>query len=126
MSKEVNSINTKQKIEVDAEKRAFMKKFGKYAVVGTGMAVLMTPTASRAGGSSTSGSSGYHCDTIKKKLDSSDIQGIIDSVKQWFAPLNRFQVKVDRIIEFMIRQNQADTNLVVCAGFGIYIFTAVF
>lgn len=49
MSTELNSVNTKQEIEVDAEKRAFMKKFGKYAVVGAGMATLMTPTLSTAG-----------------------------------------------------------------------------
>ena len=49
MSTELNSVNTKQKIEIDAEKRAFMKKFGKYAAVGAGMATLMTPTLSSAG-----------------------------------------------------------------------------
>ena len=60
MSKEVNSVNTNQEIKVDAEKRAFMKKFGKYAVVGAGMTVLMTPTASRAGGSSAGVTSHRH------------------------------------------------------------------
>ncbi len=45
MSTELNSVNTKQEIEVDAEKRAFMKKCGKYAAVGAGMATLMTPTS---------------------------------------------------------------------------------
>ena len=49
MSTEINSVDRKQNIEVDAEKRAFMKKFGKYAAVGAGMATLMTPTASTAG-----------------------------------------------------------------------------
>ncbi len=44
---------TKQEIEVDAEKRAFMKKAGKYAAVGVGMAALMTPSSSVAGCSST-------------------------------------------------------------------------
>ncbi len=44
---------TKEEVNVDAQKRAFMKKFGKYAVVSAGMAVLMNPTSSSAGGSST-------------------------------------------------------------------------
>jgi len=48
MSTEINSIDTKENIEVDAKKRAFMKKFGKYAAVSAGMAVLMTPTESSA------------------------------------------------------------------------------
>ena len=48
MSTEINSIDTKENIEVDAEKRAFMKKFGKYAAVSAGMATLMTPTKSSA------------------------------------------------------------------------------
>ena len=48
MSKEINSVNTKQEIEVDVEKRAFMKKFGKYAAVGAGMSVLMGPGVSTA------------------------------------------------------------------------------
>jgi len=48
MSKEINSVNTKQEIEVDVEKRAFMKKFGKYAAVGAGMSVLMGPGVSKA------------------------------------------------------------------------------
>ena len=43
MSTELNSVNTKQEIEVDVQKRAFMKKFGKYAAVGAGMSVLMSP-----------------------------------------------------------------------------------
>ncbi len=34
--------------KVVAEKREFMKKFGKYAIAGAGMAVLMTPTKSKA------------------------------------------------------------------------------
>ena len=33
-------------VSVDLEKREFMSKFGKYAVVGVGMAALMTPKAS--------------------------------------------------------------------------------
>ena len=53
MSTEINSIDTKENIEVDAKKRAFMKKFGKYAAVSAGMATLMTPSSSFAGCSST-------------------------------------------------------------------------
>ena len=48
MSTEMNSIDKKENIELDAEKRAFMKKFGKYTV-GVGMATLMTPSFSSAG-----------------------------------------------------------------------------
>jgi len=33
-------------VSVDLEKREFMSKFGKYAVVSVGMAALMTPNAS--------------------------------------------------------------------------------
>jgi len=33
-------------LSVDLEKRKFMNKFGKYAVVSVGMAALMTPNAS--------------------------------------------------------------------------------
>ena len=33
---------------VDVRKRAFMKKFGQYAIAGAGMATLMTPTLSSA------------------------------------------------------------------------------
>ena len=39
---------TKEVSTVDAQKRAFMKKFGKYAIAGAGMATLMTPTLSSA------------------------------------------------------------------------------
>ncbi len=35
-------------VSVDLEKRKFMSKFGKYAAVSAGMAVLMNPTASSA------------------------------------------------------------------------------
>ena len=59
MSTELNSVNTKQEIEVDAEKRAFMKKAGKYAAVGAGMATLMSPTSSVASSSSTTGNPGF-------------------------------------------------------------------
>lgn len=34
---------------MNENKRAFIKKFGKYAMVGAGMSVLMTPTSSSAG-----------------------------------------------------------------------------
>jgi len=44
--KEIEIIDTQ--VEVDAQKRTFMKKMGKYAVVGAGMSVLMTPTDSSA------------------------------------------------------------------------------
>ncbi len=39
---------TKKEVNVDVQKRTFMKKFGKYAAVGAGMAVLMNPTSSSA------------------------------------------------------------------------------
>ena len=39
---------TEEVSKVDAQKRAFMKKFGKYAIAGAGMATLMTPTLSSA------------------------------------------------------------------------------
>jgi len=38
----------KNEASVDLRKREFMGKFGKYAVVGAGMATLMTPTLSTA------------------------------------------------------------------------------
>ncbi|WP_201352050.1 hypothetical protein [Hydrogenimonas urashimensis] len=44
----VETIKTPETERVDAKKRAFMKKFGKYAVVGAGMATLMTPSLSSA------------------------------------------------------------------------------
>ncbi len=44
--KEIEIIDTQ--VEVDAQKRGFMKKMGKYAVVGAGMSVLMTPSESSA------------------------------------------------------------------------------
>ena len=47
MSDKIVEVEKKEK-SVDAEKRAFMKKFGKYAAVGVGMAVLMKPTDSSA------------------------------------------------------------------------------
>ena len=39
---------TEEKAVVDAQKRAFLKKFGRYAVAGAGMATLMSPTLSSA------------------------------------------------------------------------------
>lgn len=38
----------KQSENVDVEKREFMEKFGKYAALSAGMAVLMSPTISSA------------------------------------------------------------------------------
>ena len=43
------STENNEEISVDSEKRKFMVKAGKYAVVGAGMATLMTPGASSAG-----------------------------------------------------------------------------
>ena len=48
MSAELNNI-TEEEVNVDLKKRDFMDKMGKYAIVGAGMATLMTPTASSAG-----------------------------------------------------------------------------
>ena len=59
MSTELNDL-TEQEISVDLKKREFMGKMGKYAVVGAGMTVLMTPTASSAN------NHGTHCGTGKK------------------------------------------------------------
>jgi len=47
MSKKLDETNNNG-ANVDLQKRAFIGKFGKYAVVGAGMATLMTPTASSA------------------------------------------------------------------------------
>ncbi len=47
MSKELNEV-VEREVNVDLKKREFMEKVGKYAVVGAGMATLMTPTASSA------------------------------------------------------------------------------
>ena len=47
-AKKVNSVTNKE-ASVDLEKREFMGKVGKYAVVGAGMATLMDPTSSSAG-----------------------------------------------------------------------------
>jgi len=43
------STKVDEKTSVDSTKRDFMVKAGKYAVVGAGMATLMTPGASTAG-----------------------------------------------------------------------------
>lgn len=45
MSKKLDEL-IENEVSVDLEKREFMSKFGKYAVVGVGMATLMTPNAS--------------------------------------------------------------------------------
>ena len=39
---------TEEETKVDVQKRAFMSKFGKYAAVGAGMSVLMTPAFATA------------------------------------------------------------------------------
>ena len=49
MSARIVKATTERAI-VDVRKRAFMKKFGKYAIAGAGMATLMTPTRSSARG----------------------------------------------------------------------------
>lgn len=43
---------TEEARAVDAKKRSFMKKFGKYAAVGAGATVLMKPGAALAGSDS--------------------------------------------------------------------------
>ena len=68
MSTEVNSVNAKQKIEVDAEKRAFMKKFGKYAAVGVGMSVLMGPGVSTANAYDYIGTNANRRNKVKAKI----------------------------------------------------------
>lgn len=45
MSRKLDESNNNEAI-VDLQKREFMGKFGKYAIVGAGMATLMTPNAS--------------------------------------------------------------------------------
>ncbi len=47
MSTELNNL-TEQEVSIDLKKREFMGRMGKYAVVGAGMATLMTPTDSSA------------------------------------------------------------------------------
>ena len=59
-AKKIDSV-TEQKVELDGQKRAFMKKFGKYAAVGVGMSVLMGP------GVSTANAYGGGRKTIKRK-----------------------------------------------------------
>ena len=63
MSTEKKDLTTEQNIEknleINADKRAFMKKFGKYAVVSAGMATLMTPTKSSANNYGGGDDSGY-------------------------------------------------------------------
>ena len=43
------STKVDEKTSIDSKKRDFMAKAGKYAVVGAGMATLMTPGISTAG-----------------------------------------------------------------------------
>lgn len=45
MSRELEKINNNETM-VDLQKREFMGKFGKYAIVGAGMATLMSANAS--------------------------------------------------------------------------------
>jgi len=47
MSAEIKDA-TEETAAVDAQKRAFLKKFGRYATAGAGMATLMSPTLSSA------------------------------------------------------------------------------
>ena len=47
MSKDLSNI-TEEEVNINLKKREFMGKMGKYAVVGAGMATLMTPTTSTA------------------------------------------------------------------------------
>ncbi len=49
-----------EETSVDAKKREFIAKAGKYAVVGAGMATLMTPRTSTAGNYGNGGGSGSH------------------------------------------------------------------
>jgi hypothetical protein len=83
-TKEVNTT-------VDAQKRAFMKKFGKYAIAGAGMATLMTPTLSSAnnycGGT---GTVEHHADipgTGKKYVDGQWDADVINNEDGWEAVL---------------------------------------
>ena len=46
MSAEIKA--TEEETQVDVQKRAFMSKFGKYAIAGAGMGLLMGPAMSTA------------------------------------------------------------------------------
>jgi len=59
MSNKLSDL-TEQELNIDLKKREFMDKMGKYAIVGAGMATLMTPTASSAN------NYGTRCGTGKK------------------------------------------------------------
>ncbi len=61
MSKDLSNI-TEEEVNINLKKREFMGKMGKYAVVGAGMATLMTPTTSTANcyGRSRHGYNGYN------------------------------------------------------------------
>ncbi|WP_201352052.1 hypothetical protein [Hydrogenimonas urashimensis] len=90
MSAEI--IKTPEVEVVDAKKRAFMKKFGKYAVVGAGMATLMTPTLSSANNYCGSGSG--HVTNEMQVGDSRVVSGTwdtnaIDNEDGWMAQLDR-------------------------------------
>jgi len=69
MSRKLDETN-KNEVKVDLQKREFMGKFGKYAIVGAGMATLMTPNASASGNYGAKGKKGtpdqnsVHTDTI--------------------------------------------------------------
>ncbi|WP_201352051.1 hypothetical protein [Hydrogenimonas urashimensis] len=77
---------------VDVRKRAFMKKFGKYAVVGAGMATLMTPTLSSA--NSYCGEGSGHVSTEMEVGDARVLHGTWDADRiyneeGWMAQLRR-------------------------------------
>lgn len=59
MSAEI--FDTIEEENIDAQKRAFLNKFGKYAAVGAGMAILMSPSASHAVGSCANNGVGTGC-----------------------------------------------------------------
>ncbi len=61
-------------VRVDLQKREFMSKFGKYAVVSAGMATLMTPTVSTAGN--------YGCETKTRSKHRSRHQA---RSRSWFS-----------------------------------------
>lgn len=46
LEKKTHTKVTTKESEVSKEKREFMKKFGRYAIVGAGMSVLLSPEAS--------------------------------------------------------------------------------
>ena len=58
---EVTLDEVTKEVSVDLQKRAFIKKFGKYAVVGAGMSTLMTPAFSYADNYSQKETGGSAC-----------------------------------------------------------------